>query len=105
MFDDDFRPSVPPWLVLEFFGGYCPVQGWGSCDGHPWYFRSRGEHWTLTVSKPGGDPVAEGKPMALYDREVEYGEGPYDAGWMPHEEAWALILAGLGEFRAAQGLA
>lgn len=34
------------------FGGACPIQGEGEFDGHPCYFRSRGERWSFEVFDP-----------------------------------------------------
>ena len=40
--------------VNILFGGACPVQGYGTVDGHPAYYRSRGAGWSLEIELPGG---------------------------------------------------
>lgn len=44
---------LPAWtrFTVECFGGFCPVQGSGKIDDQSWYFRARGEHWSLTIGK------------------------------------------------------
>lgn len=64
--------------------GSCPMQGEGTIDGDEFYFRARGEHWTIGV---GGDPVM--KPN--WFKEEPWGDGPFAAGWMSEEEARRII--------------
>jgi hypothetical protein len=68
-------------LEIEQIGGQCPVQAEGKLDGNEFYFRARGERWTLSVG--GADVVAS--PDWHY--EESYGESRFDAGWMSKEEA------------------
>jgi hypothetical protein len=70
-------------LVIETINGYCPVQGEGTIDGVPFYFRSRGKRWTMGI---GGDVVAEPD----WHVGAAYGEWP-EAGWMPESVAQAII--------------
>lgn len=37
---------------IDISGG-CPVQGFGTVDGHPCYFRARGEGWSFEVAPLG----------------------------------------------------
>ena len=67
---------------IEWLGGLCPVQAEGTIDDKPFYFRSRGTHWSFTV---GSDII---KPEWYY--EEEYGEWP-SAGWISEEEALSFI--------------
>lgn len=71
-------------LIIDNIGGNCPVQGEGTIDDRPFYFRARGEHWSFGV---GHDPV--GDPDWYY--EEEYPGGEYAAGWMTEAEARAFI--------------
>ena len=82
-----------PGIIIEYLGGNCPVQGEGTIDGKPFYFRSRGAAWSLGV---GGEPV--GKP----DWEIQeaYGTWP-DAGWITEDEARAFIAKGAKLYREA----
>lgn len=72
-----------PSIKIETLGGNCPVQADGTIDGKPFYFRARGDHWSIGI---GNDPISD--PEWHY--EEEYGQWP-DAGWMPHYEALAFI--------------
>ena len=81
-------------IVIKFFGGNCPVQGEGTINGKPFYFRARGDSWSLGI---GGDPV--GNPE--WEHQEWYGTWP-DAGWMEPEQAEAFLMAAAARF--AQGL-
>ena len=39
-------------LDIHSLGGNCPVQAEGLIDGHPFFFRARGAHWSMTVGSP-----------------------------------------------------
>lgn len=69
---------------IAWIGGNCPVQAEGTIDGKPFYFRARGEHWTVGI---GADPV--GVPDWHYGED--YGDEPFAAGWMSEGEARAFI--------------
>jgi hypothetical protein len=71
-------------LTIDQIGGNCPVQAEGSIAGQPFYFRARGEHWSIGI---GGDVV--GNPAWYY--EEEYPGGPFAAGWMSEAEARKFI--------------
>lgn len=71
-------------FIIDEIGGNCPVQAEGTIAGQPFYFRARGEHWSVGV---GADPI--GKPDWHY--EEVYPGGPYAAGWMSLDEARAFI--------------
>lgn len=82
-------------------GGFCPVQGHGDVDGLNWYFRARGESWSFEVwREPFGEYGALPEPDALWMAEAEYGEGDYDASWMPYSHAWQFIEASIATGRA-----
>jgi hypothetical protein len=78
-------------VIITSLGGNCPVQGYGTIDGQPFYFRARWDSWRLNI---GGDDVVA-KPA--WSCSEDYGDGPYDAGWMTQEEAIGFIR------RAAEG--
>lgn len=73
-----------PAIEIDMLGGNCPVQGEGTIGSEPWYFRARGQSWTLGI---GGEPVCN--PRVLFDGE--YGDTPYSAGWMPQYVALEII--------------
>jgi hypothetical protein len=51
--------------------GTCPVQAEGKINGLPFYFRSRGGSWSLSIAAtPDGDPLG--------DEEVYFHCEPYD---------------------------
>lgn len=65
-------------------GGVCPVQIEGHIKGKPFYFRARGEHWSIGI---GVEPI--GSPQ--WYRKEYYGEFP-EAGWMPMHEAYDFLI-------------
>lgn len=71
-------------VKIEQIGGNCPVQAEGKIDGQPFYFRARGESWSIGI---GGDVV--GAPDWYYDED--YPGGQFAAGWMTEAEARAFI--------------
>lgn len=97
-------------IEIDWLGGNCPVQAEGRIDGEPFYFRARGEHWSLSVGSyheictdlavHGRDVI--GNPR--WEHEEEWGDGPYDAGWMPEDEARRMIEKGATLWRAATAM-
>ena len=81
---EDARHRNPTSIIIDMISGNCPVQAEGMIDGAPFYFRARGEHWSIGI---GGDVVAE--PDWYY--EEEYPGGAFAAGWMSAAEARAFI--------------
>ena len=70
--------------------GFCPVQGVGTVAGHRFYFRARHDSWTFAVSADRDvDPVDIQLPGQGFRREGSYTQS--DAGWMPLDEAEAII--------------
>lgn len=79
----------------------CPVQAEGFVDRLPFYFRARWDEWRMTiVLVPGDDPVDP--KHESFTREGVFGDGEFDASWMPLEEARRLIDACANEFLHAQ---
>ena len=74
-----------PEIVIETYGGNCPVQADGTVNGKPFYFRARGQRWSMSI---GGDDVI-GKPE-WYHQEA-YGDTEFAAGWMEWEEALTFL--------------
>ena len=89
------------------FGGACPVQGWGSIDGHPCYFRARGTGWRVEIfSNDSGLDESnyvskwcdEGiRPIFMHGDDNAYGE--YEAGWLPAENTCRHIADAVDAFR------
>lgn len=89
---DDGGPDV----AIDSIGGNCPVQAEGTINGLRFYFRSRGEHWSVEVHPTASGPYLDWPDDgAEWVYEEEYGDGPFDAGWMPEHEAH--LKAGKGE--------
>lgn len=83
-------------------GGNCPVQGDGTVDGHPWYFRARGAAWTFDIAEAAAaDPVDVGWGTPGWCAGAKYGTWP-EAGWMSLGEAWAFIYQAVADFRAGK---
>jgi hypothetical protein len=89
--DAPFDDAGDGWKGSIF--GACPLQGEGEVDGHAWYFKARRQSWTFEVRD---HRVAAGKD---WQTGGNYGEGPYDAGWMKHSHAWVLIRESIARFR------
>lgn len=80
-------------IEIEWIGGNCPVQSKGTVDGKPFYFRARGDSWSMSIG--GEDVVAE--PEWYY--EEDFGSWP-EAGWMSEEEARTFIDKAVGVYRS-----
>lgn len=88
-----------PDIHIRWLAGFCPVQAEGTINGQEFYFRARGNHWSLRIG--GDDPV--GNPAWSY--EEPYGDEPFAAGWMPFDEAWEFIHKAAREFTIDQEIA
>lgn len=74
-------------VAIDSIGGNCPVQAEGFIDGWPFYFRARGQEWSMSIAEPGFDACGE----EVWEHREPYGDDPYAAGWMPEDEARAFI--------------
>lgn len=70
---------------IERIGGLCPVQAEGTIGGKPFYFRARHQQWSLSIG--GADVIMEPE----WHTSQPWGNGPFDAGYMPVEDAAAII--------------
>jgi hypothetical protein len=61
----------------------CPLQIEGPIDGEEFYFRARGEHWSMGI---GGDPVLR----PTWHMQGPWGDGPFEAGYMPEQVGEAI---------------
>jgi hypothetical protein len=98
--------ALPIWIVLDELGGSAPVQGYGRVLEPParFYFRSRHEHWSIGVStNPELDPVDvfESGPDGFFHEEA-FGQGPYDASYMPLDVARFFIVRELTRWRSCR---
>ena len=96
-------------LDYEFTCDAAPVQAEGTLDGHPFYFRSRGDQWAFSLSEePELDPVfiesAESASGRGYYLEGPYGApGTSEASYMPLAEARTVFEECARRYRADQG--
>jgi len=96
-------PASPPrWPALTVpgaeiitFGGNCPVQAEGTVGPYHWYFRARGNAWSMHVAATPGALLG---PQELYCVRHPYGAEPFEAGWMPQHTALAFINQALADF-------
>lgn len=83
-----------------------PVQVEGTLDGHPFYFRARGDEWSFSLAEaPGLDPIyidsAESAVGRGYFLAAPYGApGSYAASYMALAEARDLIGECVRRYRA-----
>ncbi|MDO3432152.1 hypothetical protein QWJ46_05600 [Rhizobium sp. CBN3] len=79
--------------VLNWLGGNVPIQGEGTIDGKPFYFRARGAQWSLEI-----DYVEEADRPPMWWHVEEWGEWP-DAGYMPADVALEMIDKAVALYR------
>lgn len=91
----DQEIANPPSITVDWIGGNCPVRAEGTINGKPFYFRARGDHWSLGIG--GADPCED----AEWEHYAWYGSWP-DAGWMTAQEAEAFLRAAAARY--AEGL-
>lgn len=77
-------------VKIDMLGGNCPVQAEGTIDGDPFYFRARGEHWSMSV---GNDN---------WTVSIRYSHDTFGAGWMSEEEARRFIYVGAQMYLTAK---
>ncbi|CAB4122937.1 hypothetical protein UFOVP28_80 [uncultured Caudovirales phage] len=81
---------LEPEIIISGIGGNFPVQAEGTIDGESFYFRARGNSWTLAI---GVNPVGriDASDGAHWCYRELYGNGPFAAGCMSPEEARGFI--------------
>jgi hypothetical protein len=80
-----------PEIIYTELGGACPVQAEGTINGHPFYFRYRGDEWSLTIAPKNGDPMDI--DHAVYYRSRHDHTGEIFNGWMEDDEVREIISA------------
>lgn len=88
-------PALPAQATITYEGGSCPVQIEGFVDGKPYYFRARGQFWTLGI---GGDPVVSPE----WQSGAHYSDEPYAAGYMSLSEARGFLVESLKRYLAGE---
>jgi len=86
-------------LVIDTLGGLCPVQAEGRINDKQFYFRARGDAWSLGIADTVDEAI--GNPTVEY--VGVYGEvGGYEAGYLPDDEARAIIRCCAQQYVAAR---
>lgn len=75
-------------IKIEAIGGNCPVQAHGTILGTEFYFRARGQAYSLAI---GEDPVEIPTYKKGWYVKKSWGEHEFDAGYMPVNLALLLI--------------
>ncbi len=101
---DDMNRAGDGWEGS--IGGTCPVQGYGTVDGHQWCFRARGNTWEMVIADGHDDQLdcyvhndPSSKP-GWWIREA-WGTWP-EAGYMPLATAWEKIEQAISALRAGK---
>jgi hypothetical protein len=94
VFQSGERMMSEPKVEIQTLGGNCPVQAEGQIDGYGFYFRARGSHWSLEIYTG---------PEGPWEHWEDYGNTPFDAGWMTEEEAEEFIYKAAKLFHDAKG--
>lgn len=84
-------PELPPGVSAAITCPAAPVQIQGTVDGKFLYFRARWDEWRLGV----GDTEED----AIMGTQWEIGGEYENASWMPHKDAWELLLKGIERWR------
>lgn len=80
-------------ITIACIGGNCPVQAEGTFDGHEFYFRARGDAWSVDI---GPEETWHGN--GCWSTGGTYGSG-FDAGWMHRHEALGFICQAVDTYR------
>jgi hypothetical protein len=93
--DTNLATDALDGIVIEHISGICPVQAEGTIDGLPFYFRARGQRWSIEIGKR----PAMREP---FTHSEAWGDEPFAAGWMDEDEARRLIAHGAAAYRKAR---
>lgn len=93
--DTNLATDALDGIVIEHISGICPVQAEGTIDGLPFYFRARGQRWSIEIGKS-----SDAEKSFTYSEA--WGAEPFAAGWMDEDEVHRLIIVGAREFRKAR---
>ena len=85
-------------IVIDEICGVCPVQGYGTVGLLRFYFRACGKAWSISITPQPSIPNVE--EDAIYYHSEKWGEGDYDAGYMPHAVARRIIRQQVDAFLA-----
>ena len=83
-----------------YIEGISPVQGCGSVDGYPWYFRARGDTWWFEIAE---ERTINEEALPIVGTS---GAGwlltgvSQEAGHMSEHVAWGLVEDAIRQFRS-----
>jgi len=89
-------------LDIHFFGGMTPVQCWGLVNRRSFYFRARWTHWSFEIGEARLVPSVSDEDVGQLDFYLEepFGEGQYDAGYMPFGDSRRIVADCLARYAA-----
>lgn len=100
--DYEFLPDeLPAGMVLDWCGGFCPVQAEGWLDDKAFYFRARGEHWQFHVAKDRSHRFVNDRFFC----DIAWPEGRYMAGYMSPVDVLKCLHLGVALYRQQESLA
>lgn len=79
--------GIAAMVVDEGFGGSCPVQASGTISDRAWYFRARGQHWSVAIGEDGGGGYVSHVDADLFVCGPSDDVRPYSAGYMEDHES------------------
>lgn len=88
-------------ISVLWLSGLCPVQSQGLIDGHPYYWRARGDEWSVQIAHEKSFNVEDAITLdmsKIWVYREEYGVVP-DAGYMPFIEALQFIEKAVNKWR------
>jgi uncharacterized protein (TIGR02996 family) len=93
-------------LRLDTLWCQAPVQADGAVGPHPFYFRARFRQWSFAVSE---DPSVDASDVYHtsergFALECRYGDSPFAASYIPHQEAITIIRRCAEEYRKTRGM-
>lgn len=94
-------PALPDGVAMETFGGYCPVQGEGTVDGHEFYYRARHDHQSVEIAVDAGVTLESLWPLENGSDRVWFYEEEYsNASWITKAAAYEFIIRAVGLWRS-----
>lgn len=103
---EEFNNLLPGISVMTY-GGYCPVQAEGLVDFLPFYFRSRGEHWSVEICLNQECPIDysrwTNREKNVWKIRTRYSDEPYKAGAISPQEFVTFLNQAVSKFREEMG--
>jgi hypothetical protein len=101
---ESMRHLMPEGVDLLGAGGTCPFQAEGRVDGYPFYFRARGQHWSLQIclNRECATDYCSWpyQGQSIWIHKEQYSEEEFAAGWISSMEAAEFIAKAVDIFRS-----